>query len=239
MNENMPHVFIRKGKAMELADVLRQAFPSLDEHSLALMTQCCRVKEYAKNQVLFLEGDKGDAFFLLVQGAVKIYKTSPSGQETVLKLLSPGTFFGEVILFEQREYPVSAVALSGSLAVQIPREQFMSLLDDRLFRNEFITMLMAKQRYLTERILYLTSYDVEERFFRFLIERYGIRNSYAPDISKKEIASVIGTIPETLSRLLDRLKRQGTISVSGNILQVQPDYLEQFTWEGLPGDDIP
>ena len=80
---------------------------------------------------------------------------------------------------------------------------------------------------------------MEERFFRFLIERYGIRNSYAPDISKKEIASVIGTIPETLSRLLDRLKRQGTISVSGNILQVQPDYLEQFTWEGLPGDDIP
>jgi CRP/FNR family transcriptional regulator len=219
---------------MELRDILKQAFPSLDGRSLALMERYCRVKEYPKNQVLFLEGERGEAFFLLVAGAVKIYKTSPSGQETVLKLLGPGTFFGEVILFEQRGYPVSAVALKDSKAVQIPRKEFMSLLDDRQFRNEFIAMLMAKQRYLTERILYLTSYDVEERFFRFLIERYGVRETYAPDISKKEIASVIGTIPETLSRLLDRLKMQGVISVNGNILQVRVDYLERFTWEEAP-----
>ena len=98
---------------MELADVLRQAFPSLDEHSLALMTQCCRVKEYAKNQVLFLEGDKGDAFFLLVQGAVKIYKTSPSGQETVLNLGKEGD-----LPFEDKQFDAVVLAhgvLAGSV----------------------------------------------------------------------------------------------------------------------------
>lgn len=220
---------------MELDEILKGAFPSLNGHSLALMTRHCRVKEYPKNEVLFLEGDTGNAFFLLTQGAVKIYKTSPAGQETVLKLLGPGTFFGEVILLQKNEYPVGAVALADSRVVQIPRQEFMELLDDRHFRNEFIAMLMAKQRYLTERILYLTSYDVEERFFRFLIERYGVRETYEPDISKKEIASVIGTIPETLSRLFDRLKRLEIISWSGNALHVQADYLQQFNREDAAG----
>ena len=219
---------------MELTDILKNAFPSLSERSLALIAGRCSLAEYPKNEVLFLEGDKGSAFFLLIEGAIKIFKTSPTGQEIVLKLLEPGTFFGEVILLQKNEYPVSAVALTSSRVVRIPSDRFVELLDERYFRNDFITMLMAKQRYLTERILYLTSYDVEERFFRFLLDRYGLCSSYVLDISKKDIASAIGTIPETLSRLIDRLKRREVISWSGNILEVQADYLEQFSLEDAP-----
>ncbi|MFY9397918.1 MAG: Crp/Fnr family transcriptional regulator [Desulfomonilia bacterium] len=222
---------------MELEDILRESFPSLSGRPLALMAESCRLVECPRNSVLFLEGDAGSAFFQLIEGTIKIFKTSPSGQETVLKLLEPGAFFGEVVLIEQGSYPVSAVAIQDSRVLRIPCGPFMKLLDEPEFRTRFIAMLMAKQRYLTERILYLTGYDVEERFFRFLIDRWGIRSSYEPDLSKKDIASAIGTIPETLSRLLDRLKRRNIISWRGRVLTVQKDYLEQFFAEGEDRQD--
>lgn len=187
--------------------------------------------EYPKNGILFLEGDKGNNFFYLASGTVKVYKTSPAGQETVLRLQGPGSIFAEVILFERNEYPVSAVTMAQSLVVHIPREPFLKLLDEERFRNEFIATLMHKQRYLTDRIIYLTSFDVEERFFRFLIEHYGIRSEYDIDMTKKDIASAIGTIPETLSRLIDRLKGRGIISWDSRTLKVKKDYLGQFTEE--------
>ena len=219
---------------MELQEILREAFPLLGKESLALMAESCRLVDCPRSGVLFLEGDAGSAFFLLIEGTIKIFKTSPSGQETVLKLLEPGTFFGEVVLIEQGSYPVSAVAIQDSRVLRIPCGPFMKLLDEPEFRTGFIAMLMAKQRYLTERVLYLTSYDVEERFFRFLIDRYGLRTSYELDISKKDIASAIGTIPETLSRLIDRLKRREAISWTGSTLEVQAGYLEQFSPEDAP-----
>jgi CRP/FNR family transcriptional regulator len=219
---------------MELAHILKDAFPSLSEKSLGMIARHCRLVEYPKNEILFLEGDKGNYFFYVASGTVKLFKTSPSGQETVLRLQGPGSIFAEVILFERNEYPVSAVSLTRSLVVHIPREHFLKLLDEEGFRNEFISTLMHKQRYLTDRIMYLTSFDVEERFFRFLIEHYGMRSEYGIDMTKKDIASAIGTIPETLSRLLDRLKGRGVISWDNRTLKVRKDYLEQFSEESEP-----
>jgi CRP-like cAMP-binding protein len=219
---------------MELDDILKTAFPSLSGQSLAMIAKQCRLVKYPKNGLLFLEGDKGTSFFYLSEGIIKIYKTSPSGQETVLRLQGPGSIFAEVILFESDVYPVSAAAMAQSEVVHIPREHFLKLLDEPRFRNEFIATLMHKQRYLTDRIIYLTSFDVEERFFRFLIEHYGIHEEYTLDLSKKDIASAIGTIPETLSRLFDRLRNREIIAWKGPLLTVDRDYLEQFAGDGLP-----
>jgi CRP/FNR family transcriptional regulator, dissimilatory nitrate respiration regulator len=220
----------------ELERIVKTAFPSLSDKSLTMIAKQCRLVSYPRNGVLFLEGDKGRSFFFLSEGMVKIYKTSPSGQETVLRLLGPGSIFAEVILFESDAYPVSAAAMAPSVVVHIPREHFLELLEEHRFRNEFISTLMHKQRYLADRIVYLTSFDVEERFFRFLIEHYGVREEYALDLSKKDIASAIGTIPETLSRLFDRLRNREIIAWKGQILTVDRDYLDQFTGDGLPGE---
>jgi len=220
----------------DLTAILKGAFPSLGTESLDMIAHRCRLVIYQKSETLFLEGSSGSSFFYLAKGTIKIFKTSPSGQETVLRLLGPGTLFAEVILFEHSKYPVSAVAMTLATVVHIPREPFLKLLDEPRFRNEFIATLMNKQRYLTDRIIYLTSFDVEERFFRFLIEHYGTKSEYSIDMSKKDIASAIGTIPETLSRLFDRLKNRQVISWEGNVLSVDEDYLEGFMGDNLPDD---
>jgi CRP-like cAMP-binding protein len=95
----------------------------------------------------------------------------------------------------------------------IPKRQFSFLLSDMAFRNDFIAMLMKKQRYLANRIHYLTSYDVEERFVRFLEEQHGKKQEYRVLIPKKDIAQAIGATSETFSRLLKRMQKEGTITV--------------------------
>jgi CRP-like cAMP-binding protein len=173
-----------------------------------------------QNKMIFFEGEKGSSFYLLVEGSIRLFKSAPDGREITVKLAVPGEIFAEVILFEIDHYPVSATALSDSVLFSINRASFYSLLDNADFRNEFITMLMKKQRYLAGRIVYLTAYDVEERFFRFLDEHYGKHASYEISISKKDLAAAIGTIPETLSRLIQRLTLRGIIKWEGNRLEL-------------------
>jgi CRP/FNR family transcriptional regulator len=178
---------------------------------------------FKKGEIIFSEGVEGTYFCVLISGTVRIYKTAPDGKEVNMRLIHDGEMFGEVILFEDELFPVSSVALKHSKICIIPRNSFLNLLKGEEFRNDFITVIMRKQRYLAERILHLTAYDVEYRFFNFLEENYGRTSSYIIDLNKQDIASAIGTIPETLSRLLSRLKKRGIISWDENRLIINED----------------
>lgn len=103
----------------------------------------------------------------------------------------------------------------------IPKSQFSLLLCDELMRNDFISMLMRKQRYLAERIKFLTMHDVEDRFFMFLAEHYGNSEKVRLNISKKDIAAAIGTTPETYSRLITRLTNEGRIEVADKTIIIK------------------
>jgi CRP-like cAMP-binding protein len=199
-------------------------FQDLTKRSLEQISGICIPRDVAKKENLFSEGDRGQAIFLLVRGAMQLYKLASDGREVVVKTLGKGEVFAEVILFEENRYPVSARALSESRVFILPRHQVHCLLLDELFRNDFIKMLMRKQRYLTERILYLTAYDLEERFFQFISDQYGRQESYTINLSKKDFAASIGTIPETFSRLLNRLEEERKIVWQDNILKVADDF---------------
>jgi CRP/FNR family transcriptional regulator len=198
---------------MEIRQLLRQQelFRTLDEAALVAVAAESRLLTLPPGDVLFWEEDEGGSFYLLVSGTVKLFKTAPDGREITVKLIRPGEIFAEVILFESDRYPVSAVAAVESRVLDITRRQFLTLLDDPRLRRRFVAGLMKKMRYLTERIVYLTTYDVEERFYGFLKENYGARERYRIELSKKDMAAAIGTIPETFSRLIQRLKRRGII----------------------------
>lgn len=218
--------------------MLRQAdlFKGMGDASLARLAAGGRQKSFGPGGTLFVEGTRGEEFYLLLEGEVRLSKASAEGQEVVLRIIRPGEVFAEVVLFENPVYPVNAVALGHVRVFAMERSAFAGLLDEKDFRNEFIAMLMRKQRYLAARILYLTSLDVEERFFRFLIERYGPGGTYQVDMAKKDMASAIGTIPETFSRLINRLRGLGVISWDGAALIVRRDYLENFMDALEPGE---
>jgi CRP-like cAMP-binding protein len=89
-------------------------------------------------------------------------------------------------------------------------------------------MLLSKQRYLAEQIFRLSALDVEQRFFHFLREQYGEREEYLIDVTKRDVAAAIDALPETLSRLLLKLRDEGVAQWEGENLRVRKGF-----WKGM------
>ncbi|HKL22657.1 MAG TPA: Crp/Fnr family transcriptional regulator, partial [Tichowtungia sp.] len=203
-------------------------FSELSEGACEKLAKLSHRKTVKKRDILFMESAKGDAVYLLVSGSIQLIKTNLDGKETVIKTVKQGELFAEVILFEKPRYPVTAIARTEAEVIELPRTGFLNLLNEEEFRNDFMAMLMAKQRYLAERIQQLTSMDVEERFTEFLREQYGEQARITPDLSKKDIASALGATPETFSRLLQKLEKRGGFKWNGKSIEVDPAFWEPF-----------
>ena len=212
------------------SNLIRNAtfFSELSEGACEKLAKLSHRKTVKKRDILFMESAKGDAVYLLVSGSIQLIKTNLDGKETVIKTVKEGELFAEVILFEKPRYPVTAIARTEAEVIELPRTGFLNLLNEEEFRNDFMAMLMAKQRYLAERIQQLTSMDVEERFTEFLREQYGEQARITPDLSKKDIASAIGATPETFSRLLQKLEKRGGFKWNGKSIEVDPAFWEPF-----------
>ncbi len=206
-------------------------FTGLGEDLLEKIAARGFTRDIEKGGVIFTEEEPGRDFFILLDGMVRLGKSTQDGREVTIRVISPSEAFAETILFEHGRYPVTAMAMEDSRLFGISRDTFLELLGDIDFRDGFIAMLMKKQRYLADRILYLTAFDVEERFFRFLLENYGRREIYLIDLSKKDIASAIGTVPETLSRLLGRLKARKILEWEGGTIRLAGGFWEESDYQ--------
>lgn len=203
-------------------------FSGLSEAACKRLAALSRRRTIEKRELLFMEGAEGKAVYLLTAGSLQLIKTNLDGKETVIKTVKLGELFAEVILFEKNLYPVTAVACTDVEVIELPRAGFLKLLNEEEFRNDFMAMLMHKQRYLAERIQQLTSMDVEARFVEFLREHYGEVKTITPDLSKKDIASAIGATPETFSRLLQKLEKRDGFNWTGKSITVKPDFWKEF-----------
>ncbi len=205
---------------MDVLSIIDQArfFEGISRASKEALARLCLPVERPKKTVLFHEGDPGEAMLLLAQGRIGLHKLSADGREITIKVIKPGEVFAEVILFEEKHYPVTAVALTDVLILKLSRRDLLQLLCQEDFRNDFIAMLLRKQRYLADKIRQLTSQDVEDRLRSFLREQYGEKERIKTEINKKQLAAAIGATPETLSRLLQRLKRRKCLSWKNGVL---------------------
>ena len=195
-------------------------FKGLSNAHRSELTRICTVRSIKKRDYLFHEGETGDCMYLLIGGNIQLHKNTEDGREVVIRVIKPGEAFAEVVLFEKDRYPVTARAVTSADVLVFPREGVHRLLAEEDFRNDFIAMLMAKQRYLAERIQELTTKDVEQRFFMFLRSQYGELEVIKTPLSKKDIAAAIGTTPESLSRLIQRLTDEEIIDWKGREIHI-------------------
>ena len=202
-------------------------FEGISQSSKEALSKICMPCERPKQTVLFREGEPGEAMYLLVRGRICLHKLSPDGRETVIKVIKPGEAFAEVILFEQRLYPVTALALTEILVFKLLRRDLLGLLRQEDFRNDFIAMLLRKQRYLADRIQQLTSQDVEQRLRAFLREQYGEHEQIRAEINKKQLAAAIDATPETLSRLLQELSRRKCLIWKQGVITTAPAFWKE------------
>ena len=214
---------------MNILRILDQTrfFEGVSQSSKDALSKVCMPYERPKQSVLFREGEPGEAMYLLARGRISLHKLSPDGRETVIKVIKPGEVFAEVILFEQKQYPVTALALTEILVFRLLRRELLGLLRQEDFRNDFIAMLLRKQRYLADRIQQLTSQDVEQRLRSFLHEQYGELEQIHAEINKKQLAAAIDATPETLSRLLQDLKQRKCLIWKQGLITISPAFWKE------------
>lgn len=209
---------------MEALAIIRgsEFFRGLPDEAARRLAALAVFKTLERGEHLFFEGQKGGGIFLLADGRIQLVKAGADGRETVVKTVEPGQTFAEVTLFEADRFPVTARALGRCVVLRLSAAGLRRLLAEEPFRNEFLRLLFARMRYLAERIVALGTQDVEARFFRFLREHYGEREQYEVTLKKKDLASAIATTPESLSRLLERLRRRKVATWSGRTLRFKP-----------------
>jgi len=176
-------------------------------------------KRYEKGEMVFYEGDESIGFYQLLSGRIKIYKLSPEGKEQILQFIRPGETFGEVVVFSGKAFPAHAEAVLPSHVLLFPRKAFI----ETIRRNPDLALAMLgilseRLRYFTVQVENLSLKEVPSRlasYFLFLSREGDGKETITLDISKGQLANLLGTVPETFSRILRRMVDHGIIEVRG------------------------
>ncbi len=206
---------------------ISQLFSRLDDRALDELEQASSLKNAPKGELLFYEGDPAHSFFVVGRGKVKVFKLSPDGKEQILLIAGPGDSFAEAAMFTGGKFPASAQVLEEAELLVINRDKFVSVLE----RNPGIALnLIAEFSVLLHKLARLVGElsltDVTTRLACYLLDRIEEKSASSEPITltlsdkKTVLASLLGTIPETLSRSFQKLTRDGIITVDGAKIRI-------------------
>jgi len=203
-------------------------FGGLPDDHIRQLLGIAMEKEFARQEVIFSEGDPAAGFYINIDGLVKIFKLSTEGKEQILHIFGPGEPFGEVPVFSGKTYPAFAETITSSRTLFFPRPAFVQLVsaNPSLALNMLAVLSMRLRRFAAQ-IENLSLKEVPGRlaaYFLTLSIEQNNPNSVYLKISKAQLSSLIGSIPETLSRMLNKMATQRLIRVEGkkiNLLDIE------------------
>ncbi|MFW8601192.1 Crp/Fnr family transcriptional regulator [Desulfobacterota bacterium M19] len=175
-----------------------------------------------RGETIFADGDPGLGFYIVVSGKVKIFKLSADGKEQILHILEKREPFAEAAIFAGAPYPAYAMAMTKTRLFFFSRPAFMDLI--RTKPDLAMNMMAALSRRLkkfTSMIEALSLKEVPGRLAAHLLllsEQQG--RSFELDIARNNLASLLGTIPETLSRIFAKMVKNGFIESSGKQIKI-------------------
>ena len=212
-------------------------FNGLSAAQLEEVRQIVDYRNYTKAETVFLEGDPGIGFYVVAKGQVKIFKLALDGKEHILHIIGPGEPFGEVAVFAGRSFPANAEALADSRLLFFPRNGFVSLISrNPSLAMKMLAVLSMRLRQFAVQIENLSLKEVPGRLASYLIFLTNEQENTAAvmlPISKGQLASLLGTIPETLSRIFAKMAGQGLITVNGREINIlDPVGLEEISIQG-------
>ncbi|MEY2976504.1 MAG: Crp/Fnr family transcriptional regulator [Prochlorotrichaceae cyanobacterium] len=195
-------------------------FAGLPEFQLLKLATLAIVQTYDKGESLFQQGDAATGFFIVQAGRIKVFKVAQDGREQILHIFGEGNHFAEVPAWDGHPYPAAAAAIEPATVVFFPRQPFLQLLEQQ--PDLAINLLKSFARHLrhfSNLVDTLTLHEVPTRLANYLLhlrEQQGSAEQITLDLSKGQLAARLGTIPETLSRVFAKLKRQQLLAVNGN-----------------------
>jgi CRP/FNR family transcriptional regulator len=210
---------------MDTTSLLRktQFCAGFSDDELARFTDLISPRKVRRGQLLFLEGDRADGFYLLLSGKVRLYKASPDGREQTLHVIGPGQSFADAAVFGDQKFPANCSVLEDSLVALVPRVEFMEMLaESPVMSLKIISSLSAFLREFNQIIENPSLKEVSARLATYLINLYhqAGQETFNLPTTKGELARRLGTVNETLSRNLRRLRHDGLIKVDGRRITI-------------------
>ncbi len=199
-------------------------FEDLPDEQIEDLCMIIADQVFNRGQIVFSEGDDGTGFYVVISGRVKIFKLSPEGKEQILHIFGPGDPFGEAAVFSGQHFPANAEAMEESRIFFFPRESFAKLIEKNpSLALNMLAILSKRLRRFANLIDDLSLKEVPGRLAAHLLYLSG-QTEGSEDlelkITKSQLASLLGTIPETLSRILGKMSKQGVIETDGRRIKI-------------------
>lgn len=198
------------------------SFEGLDTKALETLARAASRKEFAADQVVFLEGEPCAGLYVVQSGWLKSVKTSPSGREQVMRFVGPGEVFNEIGVLIGDANLVTVIALEPAIVWIIRRDTLLQLMDEHPRLARIITLNLARRvQHLISLVEDLSLRTVEARLARVLLEQSteGVlhRRRWT---TQAEMASRLGTVPDVLNRALRSLVEEGLIQMERHQIQI-------------------
>jgi CRP-like cAMP-binding protein len=212
-------------------DILKQMqtldlFQGVPTEKLRTLAERSRYRTYKAGEMFIGETDPAHAFYVIVTGQVKLYKSSPEGKEQTLYLLRPGDPFGMCTAFAIDSFPANAMALeeSGILMIPGPVMETVATSEPRLLMN-IIQILSDRLKESMTLIESLSLKEIPQRLASFLLHaltREGDRemNRLELTITQRELAKILGSTPEALSRAVRKMSNAGILAMDGRSIRI-------------------
>ena len=184
---------------------LLDIFSKLNTLELEQISNITQIKTINKNNILFYEGDSSDCFYILLSGHLKLFKTGYKSNEIVLHYFTTPTLVAEMATLENINFPATAVAVSDEVLIGIiNKEKFIDMLkSDSEFSFHIVKSLTKKIKNLEVAINRNLIFDAMAKVCSFIKENPDFLLSH----KNIEIANILNMAPETLSRVLTKLRK--------------------------------
>ncbi len=203
---------------MGISEILKKSFlfSSFNDSDLKGLERFVKIMNFVKDEHVFSESEQANSLYIVASGEVKVYKVSVKGQEQILHIQREGDLVAEAAMFGIETYPANCVTTSACRLLEINVKKFK----EYLFKNPQVSLKLLKSYSLRLRefvnlIHSLSLQDVKGRLAQHILnnaKKKGKELVYEDMITKKELASLLGTIPESISRTLHFLKSTGCIT---------------------------
>lgn len=196
-------------------------FSALDEGEIDRIYYLLKRKRFKKGDIIITEGEKGDEFFVIETGQVKVTRRSLDGREKILDILSNGSFFGELAVLDRMPRSATVEAMSDVSSLTLHKDDFIPLLEQMpSLAIKIIKVLSQRLRDADSQIedlTFKTSREKIESLFIRLRDYYGVPHSAGTkltiQLTHQELADMAGCSRETVCRFVNELKNRDLLSI--------------------------
>jgi CRP/FNR family cyclic AMP-dependent transcriptional regulator len=195
-------------------------FSTLTDEEFSSLQHIFILRSYRRNQVIFMEEETGTYMYLVLTGKVKVAKSSSAGRETILAIHKAGDFFGEMSLLDGKTAPATVSAMEDSKIISVSGSDFHKyLMHNEKVLLQIIDVLCARLRQVWQtQSLSSSKADARIRMGIYeLAKRHGVQDAHGTIIDLKithqELAEMVGTSRETVTRVIAHLREEGIIEV--------------------------